>query len=62
MMGKRDTRLIISLDIINLFDLESETGVDEFVGDDVGSPNLNYLHTSGFQQPRYVRIGARLDF
>ena len=62
MMGKRNSRLVIGVDVINLFDLDSETGVDEYVGDEVGSPNLNYLHTSGFQQPRYVRISARLDF
>ena len=49
-------------DVINLFNTDTESGrfEDTVAGD--GDPNLNYGRPSGFQQPRYVRLSARLVF
>jgi len=61
-LGYRDGLLRVRLDVFNVFDSHTETGRNEMATLDTGAPNLNYLQPSGFQEPRYVRLSARVDF
>ena len=58
----QEGHLYLRADVINVFNADIESGrfEDTVAGD--GEPNLNYGYPSGFQQPRYVRISARLVF
>jgi len=58
----RDGRLRVRLDVFNVFDTRRETGRVESAETDDGNPDPNYLLPSGFQQPRYLRLSARVDF
>jgi len=61
-LGYRNGRLYLRADINNVFNADTESGrfEDTVAGD--GDPNLNYGRPSGFQEPRYVRLSARLVF
>ena len=61
-LGYRSGRLSLRADINNVFNADTESGrfEDTVAGD--GDPNLNYGRPSGFQEPRYVRLTARLVF
>ncbi len=61
-LGYRNGRLYLRADINNVFNADTESGrfEDTVAGD--GDSNLNYGRPAGFQEPRYVRLSARLVF
>jgi len=54
--------LYLRADINNVFNADTESGRFEDTVAGGGDPNLNYGRPSGFQEPRYVRLSARLVF
>ncbi len=61
-LGARDGRLTLELDVFNVLNSDTVTDRSEFTQQQGGAPDPTYLMPIGFQQPRSVRLGARLDF
>ncbi|MBB3227932.1 hypothetical protein FHW69_002564 [Luteibacter sp. Sphag1AF] len=57
-----DHKLALSIDVFNLLGKQRVTQYFEVGELPNGSPNPNYLRPRSFQDPRYVRLGARYDF
>jgi hypothetical protein len=58
----QDGHFYLRADVFNVFNADTETGRFEDTQTGGGESNLNYDRPSGFQQPRYVRLSARLEF
>lgn len=57
-----DTNVLFSLDIYNLFDSANATVMNEFFETDGGQPDSDYGLIRQYQQPRTLRLGARIRF
>jgi len=58
----KNGNLQLRLDVINVLDGDTVTHVNEFSQQQSGLPEPSFLFPNNFQQPRYVRLGARVDF
>ena len=54
--------LVLRADIFNLFNAQSVTTAWEYGEDDEGNADTNYGKPTGYQTPRYVRLGFDLSF
>ena len=61
-LGYRDGSLYLRADVINVFDSDTATHLQEGTVRGDGERNLMYLSPRSFQQPRYVRLSARIRF
>jgi hypothetical protein len=61
-IGSRDGFLYLRADVFNVFNSDTATQLDESTVRDNGERSLMYLSPNSFQQPRYVRLSARLVF
>ena len=59
--GWRDSTAVFKVDLFNVFDVHTVTEVNE-VADDGNTVNIDYLTTTAFQQPQYVRFSANFRF
>jgi hypothetical protein len=57
-----DHKLTFSVDVFNLLGQQQVTQYYEYGELPNGSPNPQYKRARSFQDPRYVRLGARYDF
>jgi len=57
-----DHKLTLSADVFNALGKQRVTQYYETGETAAGLPNPNYLRARSFQDPRYVRLGARYDF
>jgi hypothetical protein len=61
-LGRSEGLLRLRMDVFNVFNADSETFRLEDTDLENGAPDLNYGLPGGFQEPRRVRLSARLDF
>ncbi|MFN3352028.1 MAG: TonB-dependent receptor domain-containing protein [Brevundimonas sp.] len=61
-IGAMPGRFQLRADIFNIFDFESAIDFVETGEQGPGSPNSDYQRISGYQTPRYVRLGASYRF
>src|SRR5690606_33237103 len=54
--------LVLRADVFNVFDFRNVTSMNEFGETDGGAPNPNYRQPTGYQTPRYIRLGFDLTF
>jgi outer membrane receptor protein involved in Fe transport len=54
--------LVLRADVFNLFNAQSVTTAWEYGEDDEGNADTNYGKPTGYQTPRYVRLGFDLSF
>ncbi|MGB5581900.1 MAG: TonB-dependent receptor [Woeseia sp.] len=59
-MGR--TNMLFVLDVFNVFDSQNATVINEFAETDGGTPDPDYGKIRQFQQPRTVRLSARVRF
>jgi outer membrane receptor protein involved in Fe transport len=59
---KLDGSLVLRADIFNIFDTQGVTEAYEFGDLDSGDVDPNYKKPTGYQAPRYVRLGFDLEF
>ncbi len=61
-LGDRDGRLYLRVDMINVFDSDTATQLNESTVRGDGERNLMYLSPRSYQPPRYARLSARISF
>ncbi len=54
--------VVLRADIFNVFNFSSALDFNEFGDQDNGSPNADYRKVTGYQTPRYVRLGVDFTF
>ncbi|MBB3061337.1 TonB-dependent receptor [Microbulbifer rhizosphaerae] len=57
-----ESDLVLGLEVFNLLNSQSVTGVDEIVRYGMATPNDDFLTPTDYQEPRRVQLSARIDF